>query len=408
MPANVNIGNEHWSLLCQYLSASEKVLWADQPVPRFFTLFTAVYLIAGIFWTVLIYNFFVDRAEPGELQNIVYQLVALFFFSFGFCCMMMPVWEYRRTRRTIYALTSSRAIHIENRRKVKVHLYPFSTITQIRLVEQSDGIGDVAIVCGVRHEGLPPPFGGDPGFYHIENAEDVAHRFETLITAKKTADQLERAPILVSSGPQGSFIKRSTHIALSIIVFLGVIVIVFGTPAFLAWVTETSTAGFFFFIFLFFMIAQVRTMILAYQSSRWPTVKGMISESYVYSDEDSDRPRVKYRYTVDDKEYSNKVVTLKQRSDTQSLKNSETIVSNYPEGSSVTVYYHPEKPGYSVLEQGRGSGNWIGFGVMLFLLFASTIWVIATWEGIDSQMLSQKWSEVQQFAGSVITTTFKD
>ena len=116
--------------------------------------------------------------------------------------MMMPVWEYRRTRRTIYALTNSRAIHIENRRKVKVHLYPFNTITQIRLVEQSDSIGDVVIVCGVRHEGLPPPFGGDPGFYHIENAEDVAHSFEALITAKKTADQLERAPTLVSSGPR--------------------------------------------------------------------------------------------------------------------------------------------------------------------------------------------------------------
>ena len=149
-------------------------------------------------------------------------------------------------------------------------------------------------------------------------------------------------------------------------------------------------------------------MILAYHSSRWPSVKGTISESYVYSDEDSDRPRVKYRYTVGDKEYSNKVVTLKQRSDTQSLKNSEAIVSDYPEGSSVTVYYHPKKPGYSVLEQGRGSGNWIGFGVFLFLLLASTIWVIATWEGIDSQMLSQKWSEAKQYMESTVMTIHKD
>jgi len=120
-------------------------------------------------------------------------------------------------------------------------------------------------------------------------------------------------------------------------------------------------------------------MVLANQSSRWPAINGTISESYVYSDDDSIRPRVKYQYCVNDKEYSNNTITLKQHSDSQSLRQSETIVASYPEGSSVTVYYHPKKPGYSVLEQGRGGGNWVGFGLMSALLFASTIWMVTTW-----------------------------
>ena len=53
---------------------------------------------------------------------------------------------------------------------------------------------------------------------------------------------------------------------------------------------------------------------------------------------------------------------------TSSIKRAQRILERYPQGSSVTVYYHPEDPSLSVLEPGVGWFSYIG-GIIVFGLF---------------------------------------
>ena len=86
-------------------------------------------------------------------------------------------------------------------------------------------------------------------------------------------------------------------------------------------------------------------------SSRcWPTIEGEILESSVVPDEDSFRPKVKYRYSIGDVEYMSE--TLTYRGYEASREVSEIMASPYQPGNKVMVYYNPRHPNWAILEPG--------------------------------------------------------
>lgn len=97
---------------------------------------------------------------------------------------------------------------------------------------------------------------------------------------------------------------------------------------------------------------------VANASMTWPQVSGLVTHSDLEyrrresaSAKQTDyRVAVSYEYVVDDQVYRNDVV----RFDQQMLSNArkETLVSSYPVGKRVDVFYNPEDPGQSVLVRG--------------------------------------------------------
>ncbi len=61
-------------------------------------------------------------------------------------------------------------------------------------------------------------------------------------------------------------------------------------------------------------------------------------------------PRIRYTYTVNGQTYENERVHAKL-----SAESCETVLSKYPKGKSVDVYYNPETPAKSLLEPGFSS-----------------------------------------------------
>ena len=81
--------------------------------------------------------------------------------------------------------------------------------------------------------------------------------------------------------------------------FAPLFLLVFGLPAAIAWATNTGAAGFAFFLVLSFLLPQVRHIFTPKESTNWPTIQGVIEESYILADRDGGySPRVKYTYQV--------------------------------------------------------------------------------------------------------------
>ena len=110
-------------------------------------------------------------------------------------------------------------------------------------------------------------------------------------------------------------------------------------------------------------------------SRNWPTTQGTIMYSGIQAHQSSDEDgtstsydaAVQYSYQVAGQAFQG---TRKSFSDvrTSSVQRAQRILERYPQGSSVTVYHHPENPSLSVLEPGVGWFSYIG-GIIVLGLF---------------------------------------
>jgi len=115
------------------------------------------------------------------------------------------------------------------------------------------------------------------------------------------------------------------------------------------------------------------------QSKTWPTVNGNIIKSDIErhtgtTGEGADKidtvheyAKIAYQYDVDGKHYESTKISF---SSSSSSENAEKIVSRYPKGKTVNVYYNPEKPKQAVLVPGNSSINYVPYifaGVFILL-----------------------------------------
>ncbi|MCA9192730.1 MAG: DUF3592 domain-containing protein [Planctomycetales bacterium] len=136
-----------------------------------------------------------------------------------------------------------------------------------------------------------------------------------------------------------------------------------------------------------------RDLLLAVQSTNWPTAIGVVKTSLVehevtkQRDADGRREvtdtyyaRIGYQYTVAGRQYSSDRVAMRDYS--WADKNEATeITERYPTGSEVTVFHSPTDPSVAVLRPGLGWGN-VGplfFGIMLSAVGAFVVLLALPW-----------------------------
>lgn len=102
-----------------------------------------------------------------------------------------------------------------------------------------------------------------------------------------------------------------------------------------------------------------RMTALSKASLDWPSVDGLITHSNLETRvrktggsrrKTEHRVAIYYEYVVDDEVFRNDVVQFNQ--DNLSTSGKERLVSAYPEGRRVDVFYNPDKPKQSVLVRG--------------------------------------------------------
>lgn len=110
-------------------------------------------------------------------------------------------------------------------------------------------------------------------------------------------------------------------------------------------------------------------------SKSWPQVQGSITRSEVVSSRGTDGKTmysadVEYVFQVDGREYqSDKVEATTGVISSSSSSDADEIVSRYPAGQSVAVFYDPNQPSSAVLTPGVAhSTTWTIWAGRLFIL----------------------------------------
>lgn len=147
---------------------------------------------------------------------------------------------------------------------------------------------------------------------------------------------------------------------------------IFGLPGLMAWLTNTSWAGFLFFLFLFLFIGQIWSIRKGLRCKNWPTAEGKVIRSRIRVSPGGDsgdtyEPIIWYSFKVSDKTYESNTVSFKQNPNTTSRGLAEDVISKYPKDAILQVYYDPKKPHNSTLETGLGDG----WPILLLMLFGA-------------------------------------
>ncbi len=138
------------------------------------------------------------------------------------------------------------------------------------------------------------------------------------------------------------------------------------------------------------------TLILFYKLIRiylWRETEGEIIQSEIKKDEkivsyNYYYPVIKYRYTVNGKEYtSDRIFLTKLASDYNTVKG---IVEKYPLNKKVKVYYNPFNPKEAVLKRNFHTGMFIQMLVFFSMLsvFLYTLIFEIIYEGADISKLA--------------------
>jgi hypothetical protein len=145
------------------------------------------------------------------------------------------------------------------------------------------------------------------------------------------------------------------------------------------------------FVFLFVMgmgiiwlVVTIQNMQAASDSGNWLSTKGVIEETWVEREEQTDadgeiedyfKPYVRYSYTVNESEYSSERIDFGSQRSHNTRSGADNFLTRYPVGAEVDVYYDPAEPWEAVLVREASGATWglIGGGAMV--LFSIIGWI---------------------------------
>ena len=176
MRTNHIIPGELRSKVDEELEPGEAIQWMDGPVPKFFTSKSTGAFVFGIPWTAfaVFWTFMVHKAgsSPGnDTGNLTY-LFGIPFILIGFLLLTSPLFEYRRSFRTVYVVTNRRAIILEGKTTTTIKSYPPRKLKNLYRKERGNGTGDVVLEQHYwRDEGSMNS--EEIGFTQINSVKDV-------------------------------------------------------------------------------------------------------------------------------------------------------------------------------------------------------------------------------------------
>jgi hypothetical protein len=182
-------------------------------------------------------------------------------------------------------------------------------------------------------------------------------------------------------------VTNIVSIALAIAYVLLALFSAVAIPLLLTWITNTGVAGFIAFFTLVILIFVLKTLKIGYESESWPSVEGIISESYLDGTrQNNTSPRVVYQYLVNNETFTNTVI--KTGRSVNILSDAEKVIAKYPRNKVVTVFYNPLKPQQSALETGMEKSALIFPVILLLIIIVASCFAFYKWPGIHAERFS--------------------
>jgi len=174
------------------LQPGEITRWIGQPVPQFFTVESAPFVLFGIAWTVMLLS---QLGRPLTLTlwqiwrtfnsqhrldlNMLLSVSALtFFLLIGFGLMSLPLQIWYFARNTVYLVTNQRAIVIEGSMFTMIRSYAPQQLQNFYSQRNPDGTGSIVLEMLFRPGHKPRR--KEIGFLKIRHVREVEKLLEQL------------------------------------------------------------------------------------------------------------------------------------------------------------------------------------------------------------------------------------
>jgi hypothetical protein len=159
------------------LEPGESIQWIDMPISQYFTsssigafLFGIPWTAFAIFWTFGAAGFKIPDFKEG---SDLFPLFGLPFILIGFGMLSSPFWTYRKSFKTVYAITDRRAITFEGGWALTIRSYPPDKLGDIYRKEKKNGSGDVIIWRNAWHDSEGDSQSEELGFLRILNPKEI-------------------------------------------------------------------------------------------------------------------------------------------------------------------------------------------------------------------------------------------
>ncbi len=170
------------------MESGERVLWMEQPIPRYFTAMSTGAFLFAIPWTAFAI-FWICGASGFKLPDFskggfsFFPLFGVPFVLIGIAMLSAPLWAHRKAFKTVYVITDRRAITFDAGWTTTIRSYPPDRLQNIHRKEKRDGTGDVVLGQRVWSGSERGQQAMDLGFLNIRDPKTV----ETML--RKLAEQ---------------------------------------------------------------------------------------------------------------------------------------------------------------------------------------------------------------------------
>jgi hypothetical protein len=172
------------------LEPGESIRWMEQPIPRFFSCGTVAIVLFSIPWTAFAI-FWICGAAGFKAPNFheggfaFFPLFGVPFVLIGLGMMLTPVWAYRKALKTVYAITSRRALAIEGGWTTTVRSYRPDQLTNVYRKERRGGVGDVILGQKVWTDSDNDRRSMEVGFMNVRDVRRVERLIQELAATAK-------------------------------------------------------------------------------------------------------------------------------------------------------------------------------------------------------------------------------
>ena len=160
------------------MEPGERILWIEQPIPRYFNamsigafLFAIPWTAFAIFWICGAAGFKFPDFRQGGFN--LFPLFGVPFVLIGLGMLSAPLWVYRKAFKTVYVLTDRRAITLDAGWMTTIRSYSPNQLQNIHRKERRDGTGDVILSQRIWSGSEGGQSSMDLGFLNIQNPRMV-------------------------------------------------------------------------------------------------------------------------------------------------------------------------------------------------------------------------------------------
>ncbi len=159
------------------LNDGEKIVWIGQPISTRFAMGSIPAVLFGIPWTAFAL-FWVCAAAQFQIPDFKegfdwFPLFGIPFVLIGFALLSTPFWMMRKAWKTVYVLTTSRAILFDGGFSTTIRSFRPDRMLDLHRKQRADGSGDLIFERTLFHDNESGRQTVDHGFLAIPDVKAV-------------------------------------------------------------------------------------------------------------------------------------------------------------------------------------------------------------------------------------------